>query len=403
MINENIFILIMLGAGLFAIGLSLGIHAACRRAEKNDQEKSTFVANLSHEIRSPVGVMMGFADLLIDPSCPEEERLHYARIMKRNGQSLLTLIDDILDFSKIDAGKLKIKMSKVDLHSLIREVASIYQPRAEGKGISFEFKLDPLVPQFITSDAVRLRQILTNVLGNAIKFTNEGSVSFSVHHLPVLNDKHSLRLGFEVKDTGLGMKSDEIKKIFQPFVQCEAAEHSQQGGAGLGLALSKKLAQALSGDIELKESHLHQGSVFLITLETDLPPEKREGRLEGLKILLADDAADNRSMVQWLLIREGAVVEVAGDGREAVAKALAMKPDLILMDLQMPVMDGLSATTALRQQGFDKPILALTGYSKQEDRERCRKAGLNEHISKPIQKESFISLLAKYLPARLAC
>ena len=281
MLSTSFFVpsLLILIVGLFAAGLSLGFKRASRLSAEINQAKTTFVANLSHEIRGPIGVMMGFADLITDPTCSEDDRVQYIKIMKRNGQSLLTIIDDILDLSKVEAGKLKIQFGNVDLYALIKEVSTIFEPRALAKGLSLKVNVAPEVPKLIVTDSVRLRQILTNVIGNAIKFTSQGWVGLEVKLLP--SNENFFRIGFEIRDTGPGMTSNEVAKIFHPFTQCESTQSSQFGGAGLGLALSRRLAQALSGNIEVVESRPHQGSVFLITLNVQSPSQNQEKTFRG--------------------------------------------------------------------------------------------------------------------------
>jgi signal transduction histidine kinase/ActR/RegA family two-component response regulator len=414
---------------LWKNGIELyGVQAERDRAEENlkkaslaaeaaNRTKSTFLANMSHEIRSPVGVMMGFADLLADPDCPLDKRQQYAQVMRRNGQALLAIIDDILDLSKVEAGKLKIQQASVHLPALIQDVAWVHQSAAKEKGIEFGVHWEGKVPECIISDPVRLRQILTNVLSNAIKFTSQGSVQLFVKALDVNREKKTAQLCFEVADTGSGINPEHVQRLFQPFVQGDPSVTPQHGGSGLGLALSKRLVKALNGDLVLRESTPEKGSVFRITLTAPLGEEvpafvrpeevserskpksaSRKERLKGLRILLVDDAADNRTLLKWILDHEGAIVDLATNGREAIDKAMSGDHDVVLMDIQMPVMDGLTAAGILRKQGYGKPIFALTAHAMKEDRERSILAGLNDHISKPVQKEPLVQLLCKYLP-----
>lgn len=395
----------------------LELKRATREAEEANRTKSAFLANMSHEIRSPVGVMMGFAELMADPACPPEERQKYAQVMRRNGQALLTIIDDILDLSKVEAGKLKIQKVNVNLLALVNDVTWVHETIAKEKGIDFSVRWIGDVPEMIVSDPIRLRQILTNLIGNAIKFTAFGSVRLTLETRNDPREPQQAQLCFEVSDTGPGIRPENVQKLFQPFVQGDPSVTRQHGGSGLGLALSQRLARALGGNLVLKESAPGKGSVFLFSLRTVLPdnvvwrstlpqtaktptsgPEPQR-RLHGLRVLLVDDAPDNRMLLKWIMDHEGAQVEIATNGREAVDKALAGEHDVVLMDIQMPVMDGLTAAGHLRRKGYRRPILALTAHAMKEDRERSLQSGLNDHISKPVQKETLIEILSRYLPA----
>lgn len=403
-------------------GVVAELQKATIAAEGANTAKTSFLANMSHEIRSPIGVMMGFADLIADPDSSEEERAHYARVMRRNGQALLTIIDDILDISKIEAGKFKIESVPVNLLDLVHDVVLPQSTLAQEKGLSLSVKWEGEIPRQLSTDPVRLRQILTNLLGNAVKFTASGSVTLFVRTLTVDPELRLVSLRFRIQDTGPGVAEEHVPKLFQAFEQADASTTRKHGGSGLGLALSKRLAQALGGDIRLEKSVVGKGSTFTLEMAAvvpedvpwasafvvpgDVAPENvaliasgDSRRLPGLKVLVVDDISDNRFLLQQILSLEGAEIQMATNGQEAVDMASTGSFDVVLMDIQMPVMDGLKATMRLREQGYEKPILALTAHAMKEDQVRSLSAGMNEHINKPVERESLIQLLERYRPA----
>ncbi len=389
---------------------------ATRNAEEANRTKSTFLANMSHEIRSPVNVMIGFSDLMAHPDCLPKERLNHAEVMRRNGQSLMTIIDDILDISKVEAGTLSVRDSEMNLRNLVDEVVLIHKEQAQKKGLQFELRIQEPLPEMIFSDPGRLRQILTNLLSNALKFTSQGSVSLQVRARQDHPDVDSTEIEFKVSDTGIGIHSHHASKLFQPFVQADSSVTREHGGSGLGLALSMRLAEALGGKLMLLHSQPGEGSTFQFILDVKLassaasasvaaiapvasvPTCSPKRNLKDLRVLLVDDALDNRTLMRWLLEYEGAWVETAENGKRAIELALAGNHDVVLMDIQMPEMDGLTASKKLRELGYEKPILALTAHAMIEDRDRSILAGLNDHISKPVQKNVLIEKLRPYLP-----
>ena len=364
--------------------------------ERNEQlqaatrAKSQFLANMSHEIRTPLGAMLGFADLLLDPSLSESERLNYALVIRRNGEHLLSVINDILDLSKIEAGKLLIEKVEFSLARVLSDIDSLMRARALEKGLEFEIRYATPVPEVIVSDPTRTRQVLLNLVGNAVKFTEKGAVRVLVS----FRDDGAQRLVFEVVDTGVGMSTEAAEDLFQPFHQGDASMSRRFGGSGLGLAICKPLADALGGEITV-ESEPGRGSTFTFTMAVEWPegveltstwqPYATTDELErestqaadllGGHVLLAEDGVDNQVLVTSILRRVGLRVVVAPNGKIAIDRALAAKRagtpfDLILMDMQMPEVDGYGAASSLREQGYDGPIIALTAHAMAGERER---------------------------------
>lgn len=384
-------------------------------AETASAMKSAFLANMSHELRTPLAAAAGFADLLQnDDQLTPAERISFAATIKRNTQVLTKLIDDILDLSKIEAGKFSIRSESVDLTDLIHDVILTLSPSAKIRGITVTVKADGKVPARITSDRLRLRQILMNIVGNAIKFTPSGSVALCVKLLRGDHDGPE-RIAFLVKDTGIGISNELKEQLFQPFAQGDASNTRRYGGAGLGLALSRRLAQALGGNVELTDSRLHVGSLFTITVATgslaDIPmleqiddlyapmilqPSMSAKALLGLQVLVAEDAPDNQLVMKKILTAQGASVTVANNGLEAIRATEAASYDVILMDLQMPQMDGIEATHVLRARGYKNPIIALTAHVMKEEQIRSADAGCNNHLTKPIEPAKLIDVLRQY-------
>lgn len=370
-------------------------------AEAANEAKSTFLANMSHEIRTPLGAILGFSDLLADEQISPEERDQAREAIQRNGQILTDLINDVLDLSKVEANRLEIESNPVDLRQLAHEIQGAFKLRAESKNIDFSLDLDPHIPPRVRTDALRLKQILFNVIGNAIKFTRQGEVSLKIS---TRGDK----LYFEVRDSGVGISENQMKNLFIPFQQADPSITREFGGTGLGLILSKRLAQALGGDLVLTSSEPGQGSTFtasiqLIAEQNSKELTSREGfeiqkeLLGGKKILVVDDNPDNRLLISHLFRNYSVQIENAMDGVSGIQKALAWNPDFILMDLQMPLMGGVAAMEELRKKEFRNPIIALTAHALKEERERCLAKGFNAYITKPIDKSLLFATLAAYL------
>jgi signal transduction histidine kinase/CheY-like chemotaxis protein len=388
-------------------------------AEAANEAKSVFLANMSHEIRTPLGAVLGFGQLLDDSTLSAPERRSYLDAIKRNGENLTRLIDDILDLTKVEAGRLEVETVGLSLRALVEEVFNSLSMKAAEKGLRLDAEYVAPCRDWIESDATRLRQVLLNVIGNAVKFTDRDGVKVSVRTATV-GDR--VQVGFTVQDHGRGLSEREREKLFQPFTQADASTTRKFGGTGLGLVLSRKLARSLGGDLVLVDSAPGQGSTFRIDITANRgqarPDQTAAGQaaasgkgavtasrraLSGVRVLVAEDAADNQLLVTRLLTRAGAVVDVAANGQEAVDLALSREAgdpyDVILMDIQMPVMDGHDATRRLRDGGFTKPIIALTAHAMKEERERCLRSGCSDHVATPINVRGLIDVIARHAPS----
>jgi PAS domain S-box-containing protein len=370
--------------------------------------KSEFIANMSHEIRTPMTAVLGYAELLANNET-EAEKLAFLRTIQRNGEFLLEIINDILDLSKIEAGKLEISRQWFEPYRLVHDVQSMMQGRASEKRLEFPIEFDGKVPRQINSDPKRLRQILVNLVGNAIKFTESGSVRLVMRY-------DGKRLHFDVIDTGIGMTSEQQTRLFQPFTQGDASVDRKYGGTGLGLAISQRLAQMLGGKISVK-SQPGKGTTFSFRIalgtlndqELIDPPvtlaDAKDDRPDlprlSCRILVVDDRRDVRMLAGHFLRRSGAEVIFAEDGQEAteiVESTLKQGSplSLVLMDMQMPGMDGYRAASRLRELGFGKPIIALTADAMQGDMDRCIASGCNAYLSKPIDAHELIRVVSEY-------
>lgn len=384
-------------------------------AEEASLAKSRFLANISHEIRSPLGVILGLSELFKDPTVQPEEKLKFIDMINKNGENLLSLVEDILDLSKIEAGSLTLKPETVPLRNLLKDLMDSLQIKAADKtGLTLKTTIQDGIPSLIRTDPVRLRQILLNLLNNAIRFTDRGQIELCVglnkqsEIVATLRDGNTHIITFSVKDTGIGISSDQQAKLFQRFSQLDSSPSRKLGGTGIGLNLSRQLAKILGGDVFLESSIAGQGSVFVTYLPVEAveelseqPKKKAENAelkslqniLEGMTLLLAEDSEDNQFLLKYYLSHFGACVDIANNGDEAVKMAGAKNYDCILMDMQMPVLDGYEATRTLRQKGFNCPIIALTAHAMVEDRQRCLESGCNDYATKPIDAKHLASIL----------
>ncbi|MBF0441349.1 MAG: PAS domain S-box protein [Oligoflexales bacterium] len=372
-------------------------------ADSANLAKSQFLAAMSHEIRTPLNAILGFSELLSFPDTVEQNRIDFIKRIHKNGKALLNLIDDILDFSKIEAGRLNVEKMEIDLHEFLYDLLSTMRPIAGAKGLDLKmFALTPL-PERITTDPTRLRQILVNIIGNAIKFTSEGEVE-----VQTIVDFVGKKLRFLVRDTGDGVAPESVENLFKPFMQADSTITRKYGGTGLGLVISRQLARNLGGDVRLVETRWMAGSTFEIEISLEgvkyhdeyLNIRERETsheRLDGLNILVVEDVEDNQLLLARLLASAGAKVDIAADGEEAVRMALEKNHDLILMDIQMPRMDGYQSTRILRQKSYGKPIIAVSAHVLPSERARCIEVGCNGHISKPLTMKSLLEGISAVL------
>jgi PAS domain S-box-containing protein len=386
---------------------------ARQAAEAASKAKSDFLANMSHEIRTPMNAIMGFTDVLrrgIAES--EEQRLNYLDTIHSSGTHLLELINDILDLSKIEAGRLQVEIMEASPYSVLCNVTNVLRVRADLAGITLESAVEGLIPETIYSDPTRLSQVLINLVGNAIKFTKVGGVRLVCRMAPP-SDRP--RIEFEVTDTGIGMTDEQMARIFNPFEQADSSVTRRFGGTGLGLSISKRFAEALGGEIQVRSTP-GQGSTFTVRVETGplsrvrmLDAAEAAGRqaqqqrlrrsagsirLRSARVLLVDDGAANRELISLLLRRAGLEVREAENGEVALERAGQAEFDLVLMDMQMPVMDGYTAARRMRELGYTMPVVALTGNAMQGDEDRCRKAGCSHYLTKPIDIDQLFELLA---------
>jgi PAS domain S-box-containing protein len=384
-----------------------------REANAASVSKTSFLANMSHEIRTPMNAILGFTELMLDPDQSPEERIECIQTVQRNGAQLLKLIDEILDISKVESGRLQIENVEMNLGQVLEDIRSLLQLQALEKGLDFNVNFVTPLPRSIYSDPTRLRQILLNIIGNAIKFTRQGFVHLEASWRQDI-DGDGARLRFRVSDSGIGIEPAQMEHLFQPFVQGDSATTRNYGGTGLGLALSRRLAQALGGDVTLESSEPRKGTSFVIEvkaepapgapfiehLESDrenqhaVVPSRNNKRLQGMNVLLVEDVQDNQALMVHFLGLAGANVDVANNGREGIAKAMMGNYDAILMDIQMPVLDGYEATRQLRAKGFRTPIIALTAHALNEEREKSFAVGCDDHLSKPIEFNTLIEHLA---------
>ena len=399
-------------------------------AEAASESKSQFLANMSHEIRTPLTAIIGFGEELLDPVAPDSQRREAIELIVRNGKHLLQLVNEILDLSKIEAGRLEVEHVPVCVREILDDVLAALRIRAREKNLDLRIAYQTAIPDQIKSDPTRVRQILMNLIGNAIKFTERGSVTVSVR-MPQNLDSLQLAtdgtsIFFDVTDTGIGIDPGSIRNLFQPFTQADVTTTRRFGGTGLGLTISRRLSELLGGDLTVS-SVMGVGSTFTVSIATGplrdvqlldqpaVPPTsiqvenaaQSDEQPLNARILLVDDAPDNRLLISRILERNGASIDTAENGREGADRAWHARTegtpyDIVLMDMQMPVLDGYGATRELRARGYELPIVALTANAQPADLQKCLHAGCDAHASKPIDRTDLFATIRQLTPANPA-
>jgi len=406
--------------------LARGIEESKRSVEAASNAKSEFLANMSHEIRTPMNAILGFTDVLLERVNDETVR-HDLEVIHRNAHQLLDLVNDILDLSRIESGRHPAQILRFDLHEVLSGVADLLRQRASDHGLDLRIDWPQDGPDWVMSDPDRIRQVLVNLVGNAIKFTHDGSVVIRAQFEQMLHDDkvRSRAIVLSVSDTGIGMTPDELQRIWKPFEQADSSITRRYGGTGLGLTICRRIVQGLGGRIDVTSTP-GVGSTFTMRIPDyaagcsaarDSGPASatkqelqehaadvgnhEKNSIRGMRVLYAEDGRDNQQLVTYHLERAGASVHLVSNGQEAM-DALTHEPDrfdLVLMDMQMPVMDGYAATARLRTLGCELPIVAVTAHAMSGDRERCMSIGCSDYIAKPVSRDALIACCARWKSA----
>ncbi|MGB8226445.1 MAG: response regulator [Sedimentisphaerales bacterium] len=391
-------------------------------AEKANAAKSQFLANMSHEIRTPMNAIIGFSEVLEEESLTEQQK-EYIEMILGSSKHLLQLINDILDFSKIETGKIKIENVECDIRAILTNVESLMNPAAKAKKLELKIEFAEDVPRLIISDMVKLRQCLINLVSNAIKFTEQGYVKIAVKRVEKENKPFIV---FEVIDTGIGIPADKLSIIFDAFTQVDGSTTRKYGGTGLGLTITKQLAGLIGGDISV-ESEMGKGSIFRITLPADIAVGEQQPAPESVadrqtdekieriietghsnardslrtefsgRVLVAEDNTTNQTLIKLLLEKLGFVVTIAVNGVEVCEAVKKQQFELIFIDMQMPEMDGCTATKRLRSLGVKTPMIAMTSGVEEEDKKECLAAGCDDYIPKPVDRNRLIKVISSCL------
>jgi signal transduction histidine kinase len=389
--------------------LELALASLCQAkdaAEAGNRAKSQFLANMSHELRTPLTAILGFGEQL-EEGLDREPAAEAIRAIRQNGAQLLRVVSDLLDFARMEAGELSLESAPVRIDDLLAELRAALESGARERGLELRLERDAAAPAVITTDAERLRQVLLHLLSNALRFTERGDVRVHVRRAS-LGAQEAVE--FAVSDTGIGISAEDRLRIFQPFTQVDGSYRRRSGGAGLGLSLSTRLVDLLGGSLAI-ESEIGRGSTFRIALPVGraqaapppapAPVAAPPASLAGTWILLAEDCHDNQRLIASFLRRGGAAVEVVGNGRLAVDRVIEAERDgepfdLVLMDMQMPELDGCEATRALRERGCRLPIVALTAHALPAHREECLSAGCDDYLTKPVERAQLIQAVARH-------
>lgn len=392
------------------------LKAAQRAALRSTEVKDQFLANMSHELRTPLNALIGFGRLLSQTPL-DETQTQYANVIGSSSNNLLNIVNDVLDFSKIEAGKLRIEKRVFNIKQLLQDVALMFSASFKEKGIIYRSNIDGKIPELLKTDAERLKQILINLIGNALKFTDKGSVSLDVSIIWDNDTERLMKLGFSIKDTGSGIPADKTESIFKRFEQLEHATTRQHGGTGLGLTIVKSLVGLLGGNVSVY-SEMGKGSVFTFSILTDkLTTEEQHNLNDKLdnksfelladlspyKILAVEDNKTNQLLLSHILKKYKANVQYADNGEQALEELQQSTFDLVLMDIQMPVMDGYVAIKHMRNDMLSQlPVIAMTAYVSAEEKNKCLESGFNGYLAKPLEEFTLVKEIQKYLQPETA-